>query len=156
MNKKYSWQGCEAMKIETKYHGQIEVNEKDVITFEHGIPGFLEEKKFILLPFSEDSLFLIMQSVETQQLGFVLTNPFHFFRGYDIELPEYLLEELGITSEGEVEVYSILTVQDPFEQTTVNLQAPIVINIEKKRGKQLILGNSSYTTRHQLVPEKVR
>lgn len=144
------------MLIETKYHGQIDVDEKEVITFEHGIPGFLDEKKFILLPFSDDSQFMIMQSVETPQLGFVLTNPFHFFQEYDIEIPDYVVEELKIASERDVAIYSILTVQEPFEKTTANLQAPIVINDMKKLGKQCILSNPSYTTRHQFVPEKVR
>ena len=138
------------MIIETKYHGKIQVDENDVIIFEHGIPGFLNESRFMLLPFSDDSLFVIMQSLETPHLGFVLTNPFHFFKEYNIELPEYIVEELKITTEKDVAIYTILTVQDPFEKTTANLQAPIVINVNKKLGKQFIISNTSYTTRHQL------
>ena len=37
------------MKISTKFHGEIEINDQDIITFQSGIPGFLDEKKFTLL-----------------------------------------------------------------------------------------------------------
>jgi flagellar assembly factor FliW len=144
------------MKIDTKYHGEIEVADEELITFEHGIPGFIDEQSFVLLPFSEDSLFMILQSVKTAGLGFVLSNPFTFFKDYEIEIPEYVVDELQIKEEKDLFIYSILTVQDPFEKTTANLQAPVIINIVKKLGKQVILNDTEYKTRHQLIQEKVR
>ncbi|WP_078543850.1 flagellar assembly protein FliW [Litchfieldia alkalitelluris] len=143
------------MKIQTKYHGEVEIDEKDVFRFEHGIPGFLEEKQFVLLPFTDDSLFMILQSLNTEELGFVLTNPFNFFKDYDIELPEHVVEELEIESENDVVIYSILTVQDPFEKTTCNLQAPVILNEKQRQGRQVILSNTSYTTKHYLVEQNV-
>jgi flagellar assembly factor FliW len=142
------------MKISTKYHGEVEINEKDIFHFEYGIPGFLDEKQFVLLPI-EDSPFVILQSVKTPVLGFAMIDPFGYFPDYDIELDEQTVTQLELSSEKEVAVYVILTVADPFEQTTANLQAPIVLNYEKKLGKQLILTNTPYKTKHRLFPEKV-
>ncbi|MFC4323359.1 flagellar assembly protein FliW [Litchfieldia salsa] len=144
------------MKVNTKYHGEVEVAKEELITFEHGIPGFIDEKSFVLLPFSDDSLFLILQSINTASLGFVLTSPFTFFKEYDIELPEHIVDDLQIKTEQDVVIYSILTVQDPFEKTTANLQAPVIVNTAKNLGKQVILNDTNYTTRHQLIQEKVR
>jgi flagellar assembly factor FliW len=142
------------MKISTKYHGEIEINEKDIFHFEYGIPGFLDEKQFVLLPL-EDSPFVILQSVKTPELGFVMIDPFIYFKDYDFDLDEQSVAQLQLSSEKEVAVYVILTVADPFDNTTANLQAPIVLNCKKKLGKQVILTNTPYKTKHRLFPEKV-
>jgi flagellar assembly factor FliW len=142
------------MKLCTKYHGEIEINEKDIFHFEYGIPGFLDEKKFVLLQL-EDTPFVILQSVKTPALGFAMIDPFIYFKDYDFELDEQSVTQLQLSSEKEVAVYVILTVADPFEQTTANLQAPIVLNYEKKLGKQVILTNTPYITKHRLFPNKV-
>ncbi|TCL47666.1 flagellar assembly factor FliW [Thermolongibacillus altinsuensis] len=142
------------MKISTKYHGEVEINEKDIFDFVYGIPGFLDEKQFVLLTI-EDSPFVILQSVKTPSLGFVMIDPFTYFKDYDFELDEQSVAQLQLSSEREVAVYVILTVADPFDNTTANLQAPIVLNYEKKLGKQVILTNTPYKTKHRLFPEKV-
>ncbi|MGG3738359.1 flagellar assembly protein FliW [Aeribacillus pallidus] len=142
------------MKLRTKYHGEIEINEKDIFHFEFGIPGFLDEKQFVLLPF-EDTPFVILQSVKTPELGFALIDPFIYFKDYNFELDEQSVAQLQLSSEKEVAVYVILTVANPFDNTTANLQAPIVLNCKKKLGKQVILTNTSYITKHRLFPNKV-
>lgn len=141
------------MKLRTKYHGEVEINETDIFYFSNGIPGFLNEKQFVLLPI-EDTPFTVLQSVQTHVLGFVLMDPFSYFPDYDIELDEQTVERLELSSEHEVAVYVILTVADPFENTTANLQAPIVVNRAKKLGKQVILTNTPYRTKHRLFPER--
>lgn len=137
--------------IETKYQGEITVNEADVFTFEKGIPGFSDETSFVLLPFAEETPFFIMQSVKTPMLAFIVTDPFTFFRTYDFQLDDAIVNQLNIESEQEVSVFVILTVADPFANTTANLQAPIVLNVNKKRGKQVILADERYTTKHPIM-----
>lgn len=138
------------MKIATKYHGELEVIEQDTISFPNGLPGFQEEKQFMIIPFSEDGMFQILQSINTPQLGLVMTNPFVFFSDYDFQLEDQAIETLKVNTPEDVVVYTILTVQDPLDKTTANLQAPIVMNKASKLGKQLILTGTSYLTKHQL------
>ncbi|KDE46759.1 flagellar assembly protein FliW [Geobacillus sp. CAMR5420] len=142
------------MNIDTKYHGTVAVKGEDIIRFPHGLPGFADEKRFVLLPFA-DTPFVILQSTETPVLGFVLIEPFSYFPTYEFELDEATVEQLEIETERDVAVYVILTVADPFDNTTANLQAPIVINVHKRLGKQVILTNTNYKTKHRLFPEKV-
>lgn len=141
------------MKIETKYHGEYEVQQRQILHFAQGIPGFSEEKRFVLLPL-EDTPFVILQSVATPALGFAMIDPFLYFPDYDFELDDASIEQLELSSAKEVAVYVILTVADPFDQTTANLQAPIVLNQQKRLGKQVILTNTPYQTKHRLFPEK--
>jgi len=138
------------MNLYTKYHGMIEVEKEDFIFFEHGIPGFVEEKHFILLPLEKDSPFFIMQSKITPELGFVVVNPFLFFTDYEFELSENDKDILKINNEEEVGVFAILTVKDPFAETTANLQAPVIINHKRNIAKQIIL-HETYKTRHKII-----
>ncbi|HJV17132.1 MAG TPA: flagellar assembly protein FliW [Bacillales bacterium] len=138
------------MLIKTKYHNEIEINKADIIHFEKGIPGFLEEKEFIILPLSDDQTFLVMQSISTEYLTFLVVSPFHFFPEYDFQLEDLVVEELGLQSEKEIQVFSILTAEDPFENTTANLQAPIIINTTNQKAKQVILNDGQYKTKHPI------
>jgi flagellar assembly factor FliW len=143
------------MIIETKYQGEIEIGSEEIINFERGIPGFEDEKNFVILPFAEETPFYILQSTKTSELAFVMTEPFLYFKGYEVELSNELIEELAIEKENDVLVFSILTVQEPFEKTTVNLQAPIVVNRNHQKGKQVVLNNTNtnYKTKHLLFVE---
>ncbi|MFJ8246271.1 flagellar assembly protein FliW [Peribacillus asahii] len=142
------------MNISTKFHGEIEMNEEEIYTFESGIPGFLEKKQFGLLPLDETPFF-VLQSLETPEVAFIMTNPFDVFPTYEVNLSDEVLVDLQIQSQQDVTVFTILSVRDPFEQTTVNLQAPIILNHMKKLGKQYIMKTDNYTTRHKLIPSPV-
>ena len=151
MNKKGS-EGI--MKISTKFHGDIEINEKEIFTFESGIPGFLDEKQFTLLAL-EETPFFVLQSIATKEVAFVIANPFDFFQTYEFKLSDELLHDLHIQSEQDVMVFVILTVRDPFEDTTANLQAPVIMNVRNKLGKQYITNKDTYKTRHLLIQPPV-
>ncbi|WP_205603372.1 flagellar assembly protein FliW [Heyndrickxia shackletonii] len=138
------------MKLQTKYHGEIEIKKDDILTFTNGLPGFPDEREFILLPLQENQLFSILQSLQTKEVAFVLTSPFEFFSEYEIQLDSQTLEQLEIKNDKDVTVMVILTVHDPFNQTTANLQAPIVTNIKNRQSKQLILNDSRYKTKHPI------
>ncbi|MDQ0231455.1 flagellar assembly protein FliW [Metabacillus malikii] len=143
------------MKISTKYHGNIEVSESDIVTFENGIPGFLDEKSFVLLPLDDESPFTILQSTITAELGFIIVNPFIFFPTYEFELSDNEKQLLNLTSEKDVNVFTILNIKDPFQQSTANLQAPIILNTKNNKAKQIILNDARYKTKHTLIQENI-
>ncbi|WP_458411855.1 flagellar assembly protein FliW [Schinkia sp. CFF1] len=139
------------MKIHTKYHGEIEIEEKAIIQFADGIPSFENEKEFVILPLGEDSPFLILQSIKNANLGFVIISPFDYFNDYVVDLSDSVIEKLQIEDEEQAAVFAILTVQEPFENTTANLRGPIIVNMNKQLGKQIILNDDKYTTKHRII-----
>ncbi|MED4534092.1 flagellar assembly protein FliW [Metabacillus fastidiosus] len=141
------------MMIQTKYHGEISIEESEILKFEQGIPGFNDEKDFILIPLEQGSPFLILQSMQTVELGFVVVNPFQFTADYEFDLSESDKEILEIKSEKDVEVYTILTVKERFEETTANLQAPLIVNSKKNKAKQIILNDQKYPIKHHLFAQ---
>ena len=142
------------MKIATKYSGEVEINSKNIITFEQGIPSFEEEKKFVLLPFSDaPSPYYILQSINTAGLAFIVMTPFPFFQDYEVKLADSVVEQLEIEKEEDVAIFVILTLRDKLENSAANLRGPLVINSAKQLGKQIVLNESTYETKHPLVTQ---
>lgn len=138
------------MQIETKYFGQLDVKEEEIITFPNGIPGFIEEKSFVLLPFDEGGLFQVLQSTNAVDPAFIVVDPFLFVKEYQIELDDPTLEQLEIEKEAQVRIVSIVTVKEPLKASTANLKAPIVINQEKNIAKQVLTLQTTYETREKI------
>ena len=76
------------MQIESTRFGTIEVREEQVIHFPHGIPGFLNEKAFVHLPYEEGSPFSFLQSTTDPNLSFLLVDPFVFIKDYEFALED--------------------------------------------------------------------
>ncbi len=143
------------MNIETKFHGKQELTAEDIIHFESGIPGFPNEKEFCILPMA-DTPFLVLQSIQTTEVAFIIMDPFQIFPDYEFDLPDEVLEGLKVEDKKDLAIFVILTVQEPFEKTTANLQAPIILNQTNKKAKQYIINRSPYTTKHLIIQPPVK
>lgn len=130
------------MKIETKFLGEMNIEENEVILFPNGIPGFEKIKKFVILPLEKESPFAILQSIEHIEVGFVIALPFLFNKDYEFYLSDEDKEELKIIDPEDLITYSIVTLKEPFDKSTINLQAPVVINHKLKTAKQIVLPDS--------------
>lgn len=137
--------------INTKYLGKIEIDNKQIIQFSSGLPGFIDELEFVILDIPGNPAFQTLQSVVTPGLAFIVTNPHQYYVEYTFELDEQILENLGIENEEDVVVLSIVTLKSPFKTSTLNLKAPIIINSTKKHGKQYILNKEDYPTKAPIV-----
>lgn len=135
------------MQIDTKYFGEVEINEADQVVFKQGLPGFLDEKAFILLNFDQQAIFQVLQSTQTPGLAFIVVDPFKFVSDYQLELDDQMVEHLEINEEKDVLIMSIVTLNDAVKTSTANLKAPIVINQVKGLAKQYIQPASDYTTK---------
>ena len=91
------------MKLTTKYFGEINYSEEDVLHFPRGIFAFEEEREFLLLPFSgSDGTLLCLQSLTTPQLAFVVMNPFTMDPAYTPVLQPEELSDMGVEESTEL------------------------------------------------------
>lgn len=143
------------MKINTKYLGEIDIKEEDIIQFPNGLLGFEDSKEFILLSIPDNPHFKFLQDIKNRYISFLLVNPWDFFKDYDVELPDEELLKIDIDAniENSMEIYTAVTIGQSFQTSTSNLLAPIVINLSAKKGRQFILNDSIYNTKHKLFPE---
>jgi flagellar assembly factor FliW len=136
------------MNIKTKFFGEIEKEEKDIIFFNDGLPGFEEYKKFIIFSQGDDYFpFLWMQSVDESQVAFIIIDPKIPVPNYFIDVSDSEIEELEIKDESSVSVYTIVVITKDNSRITANLKAPIIINNETNKAKQVII-NNEYDIRH--------
>lgn len=120
----------------------------ETYTFNKGIPGFEHLKSFNLQ--QHDEIFSLFSASEESTVAFVTVNPFDFYRDYEFELSSECIEELHITNQDQVVVRCIVTLHDQIQKTTANLLAPLVFNKYEYLGKQIVLTNNEYKTRHAL------
>jgi len=137
------------MIIATEHLGNIEYSENDILNFTHGIPGFEDEKQFILIPAEDIEFpFSYLQSVQSADLAFIVTDPFLFVENYDFELSSSDATALNVRTDedlADISVLSIVTIPNDVDQTTINIMAPIVINHAAKVGRQVLLTEYSDT-----------
>ncbi len=131
------------MKLNTKHFGEIEIDESKILTFEEGLPGFEDTKRFILLRDDKDTdeLFYWIQSVDDEKLAFALIDMLKIMPDYDPMVPIEELSALGDFDSKDLVNYNILVIPDEVKEMTANLLAPIVINNATKKAKQIISTN---------------
>lgn len=139
------------MKLETKVFGEIEIDEKKIINFDTGISPFVEYHKYAIIQ-EEDTDFYYLQCLEDGDLTFVVANLKNIKPDYNPKVDIEYLSELG-EIKNNLEIYNIVVVKDTLENATVNLLAPIVVNVDNNKAKQVILANEEYGVRHQLYEE---
>ena len=143
------------MLINTEVFGEIQIDKDKIIKFKEGLLGFEEEKEFAIINMEEgDSPFLWLQSVNTPELAFIIINPFYAFPDYEFIISEKVQKKLEIEDERDIAIYSIVVIPEDMGKMTANLLGPIIINIDKKLGKQVILDDNKYSTKHFVFQQK--
>lgn len=120
--------------------------------FEEGLPGF-SHLQFFQLVQEEESPFFLIQSTEEKNVGFWVVNPFSFFPEYQFSLTDASKEALHLNEDSPVAVFSIVTIRGN-HQATVNLKAPIVVNLSNRMGRQIILPEDTYSIRQPLFGQQ--
>ena len=139
------------MKIQSTRFGELNVSEDDVIYFSKGLPGFVEEQRFALLPQVVDSSFFFLQSIKDPNLTFLLVDPFAFFKASHFEIDDKLAAQLELSGTQPPMALCIVNIpQGKTRDMTANLSAPVVINRFARLGKQVVLTDTSYSLRQRL------
>ncbi|OCA96811.1 flagellar assembly protein FliW [Clostridium beijerinckii] len=139
------------MKFISKIHGEIKYEQKNIITFNKGLLGLSDLKKFILLDLEDYEPFKLLQSLQDNEIAMIVTSPYEFFKDYEFVLSEGTIKNLKIDSPDKVNVVTTVTLNSDVKKITTNLQGPIVINTSNNIGEQIILDNSKYKVKSPLI-----
>jgi flagellar assembly factor FliW len=135
--------------------GAIEVRPESVITMAEPLAGFADTTRYALIEHTRDggaaagSVFWL-QAVERPFHAFVVTDPWGVHPEYAPEISDADAEQLGLTSFEDARVFGILTVPPNPSEITINLRAPVVVNVARKLAKQVVVLNDQYSTRHPM------
>jgi flagellar assembly factor FliW len=140
------------VKLATKAYGVIDVDERQKIAFPQGLFGFESFKDYVLLD-AQQQPFYWLQSVDMEQIAFVLVNPFLFRPDYEINIENDELADIDIRSPEKALLFVIVTIPPDGSPMTANLQGPLVINRDTRMGKQAILTDTRWKTKHDILAE---
>jgi len=128
--------------------GRIEVPEEDVIHFEGGLPGFDQAHSFAVLPHDVRGPLFWLVCLDDAQLAFVVVDPRELFPGYQPQIEAHQLRQVAAEAASEAELLALVTIRG--EHVTVNLAAPLLLNLAARRGIQVILEGEDHPLRQPL------
>jgi len=140
------------MRVKTKAYGEIDADERQLVSFPAGLLGFEQFKDYILLD-APQKPFFYLQSIDVPDLAFILIDPFLFRPDYSLDIDDDSLEEIDVARPEDVLVFSIVTVPGEGGTVTANLMGPLIINKANRLAMQTVLGDSRWRVKHDIMAE---
>ena len=127
----------------TPYEGDLtqSLSQDDILGVPDGVPAFENATKFTLITTEDIQPFLYLKSVDIEDLGFVCIDPFLIYPDYLVKISAADMATLQLKDPKDALVFCFVTVKPEPKDNSANLLAPIIINIQNRKGKQVILEN---------------
>jgi flagellar assembly factor FliW len=138
------------MHIHTVNFGDLTIPDEKVIEFKEGLPGFPRVHRFTILEFEDLKPFQYLQALDDPPIALFVINPFLIDPAYRFQISTTDMEDVFATRTEDLVIYAVATIPEDPQRATINLMAPIVINDDRRCGKQVILHESDYSVRHPL------
>ena len=144
------------MKIEGTRFGSVEIADEDVLEFPKGILGFSDLRRFVLLPHRNSTSVAWLQSLDSPGIALPVVSAHALEAGYEGAMTRLELNALGVSDPNEIAALLVLSVT-PGLPPTVNGKAPILVDAVTRKGVQVVLQGTPFSTRDPLVlsPEEL-
>ena len=136
------------MLVKTRFFGEVDIEDEKILTFDNGIMGFEDMKRWTLIYDIEkgsEGPISWFQSLDMAELALPVINPYTVTAVYEPVVEDELLKPLGEFKDEEL--VTLLTITIPSEdpsKTTANFRAPMLINPVNRKGIQVIVNNEDY------------
>jgi flagellar assembly factor FliW len=135
------------LTIDSSRFGTIEIPAEDVIEFPAGLIG-LGGSRYALVA-TDDSAFSWLHSIDDPSLALPVTNPWHFFSDYAVDLSDEAAEPITADA-ADVAVFVTVRAGAELSDFYANLRAPILI--AEGQGHQVINESADAPVRAPLFP----
>ena len=135
----------------------LNIDEESIVVFPEGLPGFEQHSLFALIEEDRFPGLSWLQALHDSEVVFLLVDPAQIAPEYDPFLDDQDLECLHLeSSHATVDLRCIAIVWREERRLTANLRAPLVLNRQLRRGKQVILSDEQYNLRQPFYPQAVQ
>ena len=133
--------------IELPRFGECTYLDSEILVFPWGLPGFAHLRRFLALKAAPDDRFMWLQNLDDLSVALPIADPWLVFEDYAPQLPQYARAALALDETQEFAIQCVVVAAKDADEFTMNLLAPIVINLETRIGRQVPLENSNYSVR---------
>ncbi|MCI8791810.1 MAG: flagellar assembly protein FliW [Eubacterium sp.] len=140
------------MLVKTKFFGEVDLPEEKILTFERGLIGLADYKRFTILYDceKEETNISWLQSVDEPTLALPVIKPWLVKEEYNPTVEDELLSSLGELTEENLVILLTMTVPADIKEMTVNLKAPVIINADTRKAVQIIADNQDYEVKYKV------
>lgn len=138
-----------SLRISSRRFGTIDVLSDQVLHFSHGLIGFPGVRRFVVLEHRPGSPFKWMLCLDDPDLAFAVAEPADLVRDY--HPPLELAARLLSTDPADIGVFVIVTIPSDPLSMTVNLMAPIVVDLHSREARQLVLEDGRLGVAHRVI-----
>ncbi len=124
------------MQIGTTRFGAVDIQVDDILLFPSGLIGFEDSRHWVLLGDAENDNVGWLQCVSGADLAMPVVSPRRFVPDYQVRLSRMHLEPLQLSAVHHAYVLNVISKND--NMLTLNLRAPIVINLDRRLGRQVV------------------
>ncbi len=124
------------MLLETSRFGPVQIEVEDILHFPHGLIGFEQEQHWVLLGDAENESLGWLQSLKDADIALPVISPRRFAGDYQVRIVRSQIDLLELDPNDQAFVLNVINRRDG--QFTVNLQAPVIINLDRRLGRQVI------------------
>ncbi len=143
------------MKIKTRKFGEIEIDEKKILSMPKGLPGFPGFERFVLLEDPKSAPFCWFQSLEEPNLSLIIMSPFLFKPEYEIDLKGLITSmDWKDVETKDLLVYVVINIsgeEKSNKRITANLIGPIIINSKNNQAVQVVISDSDYSHQYNVL-----
>lgn len=135
--------------VKTLFKGEVLVPEEELVTFAAPLLGFEHLRRFHLYQTDAGPLYW-MQAVEDEKVSFCLLAPFQAGLDPDFEITGEDVADIGAQGADDIQVFTMVVLDQDPKQTRTNLRAPILIGSRSRAAKQVVFQDARLPLRFYL------
>lgn len=124
------------MLLETSRFGPVQIEVEDILHFPHGLIGFEKEQHWVLLGDAENDSLGWLQSLKDASIALPVISPRRLASDYQVRVVRSQINLLELEPTDQAFVLNVVNRRE--NEFTVNLQAPVIINLDRRLGRQVM------------------
>jgi flagellar assembly factor FliW len=143
--------GQATVRVVSRRFGTFDVPVASILHFAQGLVGFPKHRRYVILEHRSGSPFKWMLSLDDPDLAFAVAHPGELVADYTPPLG--LASRLLGTATEDIALFVLVTIPPDPTCMTVNLMAPVVVDMRTRQARQIVLDDPRCPPDHRVVRE---